>query len=52
MMLGPGLVYLFETGVTFIPALVVMMSVDWKLTLRLIGITFIVVISGSSFHGP
>lgn len=33
MMLGPGLMYLFETGLTLILALVVMMSVDWKLTL-------------------
>ena len=33
MMLGPGLMYLFETGLTLILALIVMMSVDWKLTL-------------------
>ena len=33
MMLGPGVMYLFETGLTLILALVVMMSVDWKLTL-------------------
>ena len=33
MMLGPGLMYLFETGLTLILALAVMLSVDWKLTL-------------------
>ena len=33
MMLGPGVMYLFETGLTLILALIVMMSVDWKLTL-------------------
>ena len=33
MMLGPGLMYLFETGLTLILALVVMLSVDWSLTL-------------------
>jgi ATP-binding cassette subfamily B multidrug efflux pump len=33
MMLGPGLMYLFETGLTLIFAVVVMMSTDWPLTL-------------------
>ena len=33
MMLGPGVMYLFETGLTLIFALIVMLSTDWRLTL-------------------
>jgi ATP-binding cassette subfamily B protein len=33
MMLGPGLMYLFETGLTLIFAIAIMMSADWPLTL-------------------
>lgn len=33
MMLGPGLMYLFETGLTLVFAVAIMMSVDWPLTL-------------------
>jgi ATP-binding cassette subfamily B multidrug efflux pump len=33
MMLGPGLMYLFETGLTLVFAVAVMMSTDWPLTL-------------------
>jgi ATP-binding cassette subfamily B protein len=33
MMLGPGAMYLFETGFTLVIALCVMLSVDWPLTL-------------------
>ncbi|HUQ93543.1 MAG TPA: ABC transporter ATP-binding protein [Bryobacteraceae bacterium] len=33
MMLGPGLMYWAETMITFLLAFVVMMSVDWRLTL-------------------
>jgi ATP-binding cassette, subfamily B, multidrug efflux pump len=33
MMLGPGVMYLFETGLTLILAVAVMLSVDWPLTL-------------------
>ena len=33
MMLGPGLMYLFETGLTLIFAVGIMMSADWPLTL-------------------
>lgn len=33
MMLGPGLMYSFETGFTLLFAVAVMLAVDWKLTL-------------------
>ncbi|MBS1827536.1 MAG: ABC transporter ATP-binding protein [Acidobacteria bacterium] len=33
MMLGPGVMYWFETVLTFLLAVCVMMSVDWRLTL-------------------
>lgn len=33
MMLGPGLMYWFETSLTFLLAVAVMLSVDWQLTL-------------------
>jgi ATP-binding cassette, subfamily B, multidrug efflux pump len=33
MMLGPGVMYLLETGLTFVLALAVMLSTDWVLTL-------------------
>jgi len=33
MMLGPGVMYLFETSLTFLLALVVMLGTDWLLTL-------------------
>lgn len=33
MMLGPGLMYWFETSLTFLLAVTVMLSVDWQLTL-------------------
>lgn len=33
MMMGPGIMYWFETMLTFILAVVVMLSVDWRITL-------------------
>jgi len=33
MMLGPGVMYLFETGLTLVFAVAVMLSTDWPLTL-------------------
>lgn len=33
MMIGPGVMYTLETGLTFVLALVVMLSTDWVLTL-------------------
>jgi len=33
MMLGPGIMYWMETSITFVLAVVVMMSVSWRLTL-------------------
>ena len=33
MMLGPGMMYLFETSITLIFAVAVMLRVDWRLTL-------------------
>ncbi|MGQ9634604.1 MAG: ABC transporter ATP-binding protein [Bryobacteraceae bacterium] len=33
MMVGPALMYSFETGITFLLVVAVMLSIDWKLTL-------------------
>ncbi len=33
MMLGPGVMYCFETGLTFALAIVIMVSVDWRLAI-------------------
>jgi ATP-binding cassette subfamily B protein len=33
MMIGPGVMYTLETGLTFVLALAVMLSTDWRLTL-------------------
>jgi len=33
MMLGPGVMYCFETGLTFVLAIAIMVSVDWRLAL-------------------
>ncbi|MGD1096102.1 MAG: ABC transporter ATP-binding protein [Bryobacteraceae bacterium] len=33
MMLGPGVMYLFETSLTLVVSVIVMLSVDWPLTL-------------------
>src|SRR5262245_4085817 len=33
MMLGPGVMYCFETGLTFVLAIAIMVSTDWRLAL-------------------
>ena len=33
MMLGPGVMYWFETSLTFVLAIAIMVSVDWRLAL-------------------
>lgn len=33
MMVGPALMYSFETGITFLLVVAIMLSIDWKLTL-------------------
>jgi ATP-binding cassette subfamily B protein len=54
MMLGPALMYTFETSLTFVLALAVMFSVDWQLTLWALSpapvVSVIVVFFGRRIH--
>ena len=54
MMLGPALMYLFETGLTFILALAIMFSVDWQLTLWALTpaplVSVVVIVFGQRIH--
>lgn len=54
MMLGPALMYLFETGLTFILALAIMFSVDWQLTLWALlpapAVSVVVIVFGQRIH--
>ncbi|MFN7939747.1 MAG: ABC transporter ATP-binding protein [Bryobacteraceae bacterium] len=54
MMLGPGVMYWFETVLTFLLAVCVMMSVDWRLTLIALSpaplVTIAVIYFGSRIH--
>lgn len=54
MMLGPALMYLFETGLTFVLALAIMFSVDWQLTLWALLpaplVSVVVVVFGQRIH--
>jgi len=54
MMLGPGLMYWFETMLTLILAMVVMLSVDWRLTLIALSpaplVSLVVVFFGRRIH--
>jgi ATP-binding cassette subfamily B protein len=54
MMLGPGIMYWFETMLTFVLAVVVMMSVDWRLTLIALGpaplVSVVVMYFGRKIH--
>lgn len=54
MMLGPALMYLFETGLTFILALAIMFSVDWQLTLWALipapAVSIVVIVFGQRIH--
>lgn len=54
MMLGPGVMYWVETMLTFVLALVVMLSVDWRLTLVALSpaplVTIAVIYFGRRIH--
>jgi ATP-binding cassette subfamily B multidrug efflux pump len=54
MMLGPGVMYWFETGLTFILAVAIMFTVDWRLAIFAILpaplVSLTVMISGSAIH--
>ncbi len=54
MMLGPGVMYCFETGLTFALAIVIMVSVDWRLALPAIlpapAVSLAVILFGRAIH--
>jgi ATP-binding cassette, subfamily B, multidrug efflux pump len=54
MMLGPGVMYCFETGLTFILAIGIMMSVDWRLAIPALlpapAVSIAVILFGRAIH--
>lgn len=54
MMLGPGVMYCCETGLTFILAIAIMVSVDWRLAIPAIlpapAVSFAVIFFGRAIH--
>jgi ATP-binding cassette subfamily B protein len=54
MMLGPGVMYCFETGLTFLLAIGIMISVDWRLALPAIlpapAVSAAVILFGRAIH--
>lgn len=54
MMLGPAVMYLAETSLTFVLALAIMFSVDWKLTLWALApapaVSLVVMVFGKRIH--
>jgi ATP-binding cassette subfamily B protein len=54
MMLGPGVMYWFETGLTFVLAIVIMVSVNWRLALLSLipapAVSLLVMLSGRAIH--
>jgi len=54
MMLGPGVMYWFETSLTFVLAIAIMVSVDWRLALFAVmpapAVSLVVMISGRAIH--
>lgn len=54
MMLGPGVMYCFETGLTFALAIGIMVSVDWRLAIPAIlpapAVSFAVIFFGRAIH--
>jgi len=54
MMLGPGVMYWFETSLTFLLAIVIMVSVDWRLAILAIlpapAVSFAVIFFGRRIH--
>jgi ATP-binding cassette subfamily B protein len=54
MMLGPGIMYWFETGLTFALAITIMVWFDWRLALIALApapaVSFLVLFSGRAIH--
>src|ERR1044072_4169984 len=54
MMLGPGVMYCFETGLTFLLAIGIMVSVDWRLAIPAIppapAVSAAVILFGRAIH--
>ncbi|HTS61860.1 MAG TPA: ABC transporter ATP-binding protein [Candidatus Acidoferrales bacterium] len=54
MMLGPGVMYWFETSLTFVLAIAIMVSVDWRLAILAIlpapAVSFAVIFFGRRIH--
>jgi ATP-binding cassette subfamily B multidrug efflux pump len=54
MMLGPAVMYCFETGLTFVLAMAIMVSVDWRLALLALApapvVSLVVIVSGRAIH--
>jgi ATP-binding cassette subfamily B multidrug efflux pump len=54
MMLGPGVMYCFETGLTFALAIIIMVSFDWRLALLALlpapAVSLLVLFSGRAIH--
>jgi ATP-binding cassette subfamily B protein len=54
MMLGPGMMYCFETGLTFVLAIAIMVSVDWHLAIPAVlpapAVSLAVILFGRAIH--
>src|SRR5437764_2775122 len=54
MMLGPGVMYCFETGLTFVLAIGIMLSVDWRLAIPALlpapAVSVAVILFGRAIH--
>jgi len=54
MMLGPGVMYCFETGLTFALAIAIMVKFDWRLALVALmpapAVSLVVILSGRAIH--
>ncbi len=54
MMLGPGLMYWFETSLTFLLAIAIMLRADWRLTIYAVlpapAITLVMIVFGRHIH--
>jgi ATP-binding cassette subfamily B protein len=54
MMLGPGMMYCFETGLTFVLAIAIMVSVDWRLAIPAVlpapAVSLAVILFGRAIH--
>ena len=54
MMLGPGIMYWTETSLTFVLAIAIMLSIDWRLALLAIlpapAVSFAVIFFGRRIH--